>query len=465
MKVLHSWLKDYVGENLPDPNEVERLLTFHAFEIDGVEEVGGETVIDVDVLPNRSSDCLCHRGIARELGTQLNQPLVQDPLTIDPALSLNANIDVSIEDDVDCPRFSISRLDGVKVGTSPKWLQRRLEALGQRSINNIVDATNYVMLALGQPLHAYDAEKFPQTDGRWQFSVRRAVAGEQVDLLAEKGTEAKRVVELNGDELLIVDGVTNTPIGLAGVKGGTFAGVDEDTTDLLIEAAHFHPSVVRKTARRLGIVIDASKRFENEPAQDLPPCAQRMVIDLIKEIAGGEYQGTTDVYPHPQAAPVTTVRLERVNALLGLRFNAPQVRSLLERLGAEVAPVNDAVDTFRVTAPWERTDLTIEEDYVEEVGRIYGLDAIQSIVPDPVPLSGINARQVHTERIRAQLLSLGFSEVITSSFLKKGKDPAAKCARERQKLRAREPAEESWCGTRYELRAPRSPRPFCHPGV
>ena len=169
MKVVHSWLKEYVGDALPSAKEVEDLLNFHAFEIEEVEVVEGEDVIDVDVLPNRASDCLCHRGIARELATILGVELVKDPLVEEVTLPTTDSISVDIEDKEACPRFTASLIKGIEVKESPEWLQKRLKALGQRPINNIVDATNYVMYAMGQPLHAYDADLFPQVDGQWQF--------------------------------------------------------------------------------------------------------------------------------------------------------------------------------------------------------------------------------------------------------------------------------------------------------
>jgi phenylalanyl-tRNA synthetase beta chain len=420
MKVVHSWLKDYLGDTLPEPARVEELFNFHAFEVEEVLEVAGEQVIDVDVLPNRSSDCLCHRGLARELATIMDVELSHDPLREDPNIQYTNDISVTISDADACPRFSASLVTGIKVGPSPKWLQQRLEALGQRPINNVVDATNYVMYAIGQPLHAYDAELFPKADGQWRFGVRYARAGETVSLLAEGGKDEDRIVELSGSELLIVDESSDTPIGLAGVKGGRYAGVHDGTTSIIIEAAHFDPIITRTTARRLGIVIDASKRFENEPSRELPLYAQSEIVRLIADIAGGTYEGTHDLYCQPREESPVTVRVDRVNRLLGLSLPAEEVKSVLVRTGSTVTDGEDA-GVFTVVGPWERTDLTIEEDFIEEVGRIHGLDSITSVVPEAVPLAEVNAKQFYTEAIRTTLIAEGFSEVITSSFQKKGK--------------------------------------------
>lgn len=417
MKIVHSWLKDYLGDALPTPAQVEELLTFHSFEIDGVEEVEGEAVIDVDVLPNRSSDCLCHRGVARELASLLNVSLVNDPLATMPELATTEKISINIENVEACPRFSASLITGIEVKDSPLWLQKRLKALGVRSINNIVDATNYVMYALGEPMHAYDADLFAQVEGKWNFVIRNARPGETVSLLAEGGKEEDRIVELTGTELLIVDGATDTPIGLAGVKGGRYAGVHAGSKNIIIEAAHFNPVTTRKTARRLGIVIDASKRFENEPSRELIPYAQAEIVKLIADIAGGTFEGVVDVKLIEKNNPEVTVPVAQVNKLLGLTLAPAEMEDILKRIGAKIINVSDYY--FTVIGPWERSDLNIAEDFVEEIGRIHGLHHIESVVPEKVPLAEVNARQYYTEAIRQELLQVGFSEVITSSFTNK----------------------------------------------
>ncbi len=274
------------------------------------------------------------------------------------------------------------------------------------------------MFAIGQPLHAYDAELFPQVDGAWQFIVRKAKEGEVVSLIAEGGRNEDRDVELTGSELLIVDGSSDTPIGLAGVKGGRFAGVHEGTTKIIIEAAHFHPTLTRKTARRLGIVIDASKRFENEPSRELPPFGQSEIIKLILDIAGGKYKGTVDEYLDKLEYKTTTVSVERANALIGINLSGEEMKQILLQTGCEVELSGDILT---VAGPWERTDLNIEEDFIEEVGRLYGYDHVESIVPEAVGLQEINKRHYYSEKIRHILMEQSFSEVITSSFRKKDK--------------------------------------------
>lgn len=416
MKISHEWLKEYVGPKLPAPAVVAALLTAHAFEIDGIEEVAGDTIITVDVLPNRSSDCLCHRGIARELASILGSTLEKDPLAITPAFLSLDTVSVTIEDAVACPRFTAAHITGVTVGPSPAWLQARLASIGQRSINNLVDATNYVMFAIGQPLHVYDADLFTRQHGVWKFVVRRARVGETISLLAEAGKTTDRIVTMEGDELLIVDGSTDIPIGLAGVKGGRYAGVHEGTRNIIVEAAHFNPTVVRRTARRLGIIIDASKRFENEPAQALPAYAQAEICTLITAIAGGECVGVVEKQAQvmPPVEP-TIVRVARVNQILGLELEDGLVESILLRIGANVI-TSETSGILLVTSPFERTDLHTEVDYIEEVGRLYGLDHIKAIPPVISEGAVVDPMHFYSELVRTHLIAQGFSEVITSSF-------------------------------------------------
>ncbi len=413
MIVSYEWLKDYLGSTTLTPEQIETLLTFHAFEIEGRTAVGADEAIDIKVLPNRGSDCLSHRGIARELSSITGTPLNYDPLMHAPDLPHTDTIAVTIADTNACLRFSAALVEGVTVGESPAWLKDRLATLGQRSINNIVDATNYVMYALGQPLHAYDADLFPQTDGKWHFGVRFGQPGEEVHLLAEGGKQEERIVTCVGTELLIVDTSRNVPIGLAGVKGGSYAGVHAGTKNIIIEAAHFDPVVTRKTARRLGIVIDASKRFENRPAPELTLYALRDCAELIAKIAGGVLRGAVDVYPEPRTIDSVLVRPERVNALLGLALNPETISEVLVRAGVTIESTKDGL---LCRPPFERTDLLLEVDFIEEIARLYGFAHIASVVPQAVPLTEYNARHFYSEVIRDCLTAHGFSEVITSSF-------------------------------------------------
>jgi len=411
MKVLHEWLKDYIGEHCDSPEAVATLLTFHAFEIEEQLHEGGHDIIDVDVLPNRGSDCLCHRGIARELATITGTPLAYDPLSVAlPSWPASKIFSTHITDPDATYRFSSAVITGVRVGPSPQWLRDRLAALGQKSINNVVDATNYVMYALGQPTHAFDLDKLTDHDGKRMITVRYGKAGEQITTL---GGETYETTE---ETLHLADGTSGTLLDFAGVKGGVAAELTEETANIVVTSGNFNYARVRQTSQRFKIHTDAAKRFENGISPELTLYGLRDVVELIITLAGGTLEGYTDEYPTPHYVPSVTVVPQRVNALLGLSLRIDEIRDILDRLGARY---EESDGVLSVTGPFVRTDLMIEEDYVEEIGRIYGYQHVSAVCPEPAPLTEINARHYYSERVRQVLLPLGFSEVITSSFRNK----------------------------------------------
>ena len=397
----------------------------HAFEVEGVYELRdgtGDTCIDVSVLPNRSADCLSHRGLARELATLLAWPLKRDPLTLEPPTwDVSAGVRVDVAAPEACARYSAVVLKGITVGPSPRWLKARLEALGQRSINNIVDATNYVMFDVGQPLHAFDFNQLTKdADGTVSITVRTAREGEQLTTLDETS------VSLTDDMLLIVDGVHDTPIGVAGVKGGNNSGVCAKTTDILIEAANFDPTAVRKTATRLNLYTDAAKRFQHQVSPELTLHALREVVALITRclaevgntvqprVEGPQVAGMLDFYPHPIVHPPVSVATSAVNRLLGTTLTDDEIDALLDRC---VFTYERAGETVTVTPPFERRDLTIPEDLIEEIGRIYGYHHITPRVPDTTHTTAVPQKELlHITRLRNTLIKEGFSEVYTYAF-------------------------------------------------
>lgn len=411
MVVLHDWLKDFLGDNTPSVTDIESLLTFHAFEIEETKVVHGKDVIDVKILPDRSADCLSHRGIARELATLTGKPLAHDPFVAPRALEPKTpKITVTIEDPQRCRRFGVALVTGVTVKESPVWLRERLEALGQRSINNVVDATNYVMLSLGQPLHAYDGDLFSTQDGVWQFSVRRAHEGERITTLTNDEYTLAPAVQL------IVDAGNGALAGIAGIKGGKYAEVTGTTTTILLEAANFDPSFTRKASQFLKLQTDASKRFENNISRQVVPFALTEAVALIRDIAGGTCEGYVDAYPSPEENPEVTVTLTQTNALLGLLLTHEEIETIMARLGFTHRREGDM---WHVVAPFERRDILIAEDIIADIGRVYGYEHVSSVVPTPIPLTEVNARQYYSDRVRDLLVEEGFSEVITSSFRKK----------------------------------------------
>lgn len=336
MKVSYEWLQSYFNEELPSPEELGELLTFHAFEIEGIEQVGKDHVIDIDVLPNRASDCLCHRGIAREIATLLDRKLKDDLLQRDISnTQVSKLLTVDVESPKLCNRFSAIVVSGVKVGPSPKWLVDRLESIGQKSINNVVDAVNYVMFDIGQPLHAFDRDKLTSKSGGCNIIVRTGRGDEKIVTLDEGE------YTLGKEDLLIVDGNNNKPIGIAGLKGGKTPEVDESTTNLIIEAANFNYVSIRKTSQRLKLITDASTRFQNEPSPELTLYALHEVGRILQDIgAGGKLEGYVDVYPKQRKPYKVGVSLSEINKLLGTTITDKEVRDVFDRFGFVYEKVN-----------------------------------------------------------------------------------------------------------------------------
>lgn len=275
MLISYKLLQSYFASPLPKPEKLGEALTFHAFEIEEIVKVKGDIVIDLKVLPNRTHDCLSHEGVAREVAAILELPLKRIPTAKLPRSSAQVpKLSVTIRDPR-AHRYSGVIIQGIKVGPSPKWLREALETLGQRSINNIVDATNYVMFRTGQPLHAFDQAK---------------VAGSAI--IVRPAKEAETLTTLDGkyvslDPSIMVIADKEAPLALAGIKGGTRAEVDMATSTIIIESANFDASTIRMTAQRLGIKTDASKRFESGRTSEATLPALLEVATLILSLAGG----------------------------------------------------------------------------------------------------------------------------------------------------------------------------------
>lgn len=421
---------------LPDAAALSDALTFHAFEIDGVEQhglpgqAGTDDILDVKVTPNRGHDCLCHRGIAKEIAAILEIPMKADPLKLQTTLEPKTNlVEVTIEESALCKRFTAGYIKGVSVGPSPEWLKTALESIGQRSINNVVDATNFVMFNLGQPLHAFDAGKLVAIKDTYSFAVRKAQPGEKIVALDNKE------YELADSMLVVADAYAGVPAGIAGVKGGLPAAVDANTSDIILEAANFDGVSVRKTAAALKLRTDASTRFEQVLSPELAAYGMNAVAELIREIAGGELVGFVDVYPTQQEIKPVSVTAAKVNAVLGTQFPASEMEKALTRLDLSHVTTDD---TFTVTPRFERLDLNIPEDLVEEIGRIIGYDkvpnvALTAIGEKPAPNENFDL----IEYTRQHMTAEGYSEVYTSVFAEKGERQVLnKVGGERPYLRA-----------------------------
>ncbi len=413
MLVSKYWLQKFFDTELPETDVLSSAIMLHAFEIDGIEQKGNDEVLDIKITPNRGHDALSHRGIAREVSAILKIPLTRDPLAETPVLApVTTEIQVSIENPEFCSRYIAGYIKNVSVGPSPEWLKRNLEAIGQRSINNIVDATNFVMFNTGQPLHAFDASRLMQKDGTFSIAVRQARAGEKMLALD------KKEYEFTEEMSVIADSNKDESIGIAGIKGGMPAGVTEETKDIIIESANFAGVAVRRTAAALKLRTDASARFEQVLSPSLAAFGMHSVAQLIAEIAGGELVGFVDAYPKPQQETYVAVTVEKINSVLGTHLTGADVADVFSRLGLAY---KEQEGVFEVIVPLERLDIAIAEDLIEEVGRITGYDTIAEVALAPIQATPeINASFYATEKAREDLVAQGYSEVFTSVFADKG---------------------------------------------
>jgi phenylalanyl-tRNA synthetase beta chain len=366
-----------------------------------------DTVLELEVTPNRP-DCLSMAGVAREVGAVTGKPVRlpggRPEESGVPAADL---VSVTIEDADLCPRYTARLITGVKIGPSPDWLVERVTAAGARPISNIVDITNYVMFEMGQPLHAFDAATLGVADGKIQVGVRVARDGETLTTL----DGVKR--DLAADTLMITD--PSGVIALAGVMGGETTEVSDTTVDILLESACFKPASVGRTSRRLGLISEASQRFERGVDPNGCVAAVDRAAQLMAEIAGGTVApGVVDAYPRTVEPLVLDLRLERVNALLGTDLTGEAVIGILEGLSLGVAADGDAL---RVTVPTFRPDLVREADLIEEVVRVHGMGNVPSTLPaGRGRVGGLTVDQRRRERIGAALRAAGLNEALTWAF-------------------------------------------------
>src|SRR5690242_16868832 len=401
MLISYEWLKELTETRL-EPLEVRERLTMVGLPIDAVDEHDGVAVLDVEVPSNRP-DCLSHVGIAREVTVIENSTLHLPPSNPIETAGRSAELtSVEIKDPDLCPRYAARLVRGVKIGPSPDWLAKRLESIGQRPINNVADITNYVLLELGQPLHAFDFAKL----GGQRIVVRRAAPGEKLKTL--DGVERT----LTADMLVIAD--AEKPVALAGIMGGEDSEISAQTKDVLIESAYFDPNSVRQTARKLGMDTEASRRFERGADRDGVLRAQQRCIDLICELAGGvATEDAIDVYPKPLGERVVELRPERIPGLASLTVATDEIVRILTGLGFERTGGSENRMSFRV--PSWRIDVEQEEDLVEEVARHTGYEKIGSELP-PSSMSGeYQPTEVQQRSLRRALTACGFDEAINFS--------------------------------------------------
>ncbi|HEU4759705.1 MAG TPA: phenylalanine--tRNA ligase subunit beta [Dehalococcoidia bacterium] len=403
MRIPISWLTEYVPNDLP-LRELADVLTNMGLEVEAIEDAAGAAVFDIKVTPNRG-DCLSILGIAREVaavtGIRLRHPRPRPRESGAPAAR---EVRVRVEAPDLCPRYCAAIIQNLKIAASPAWLQERLAAAGMRPINSIVDITNYVMLEMGQPLHAFDLKKIRKK----KIVVRRAQPGEKLLLL--DGSER----ELSPDMLVIAD--AEVPVALAGVMGGLESEVDLQTSTILLESANFNPASIRRTSQALKVRTDASNRFEKGLSRELAPIAAQRAVKLMVELCGGRAaQGLLDVCPGRQKDTRITVTQQRLFRVLGVELPTSQVRQVLSSLGFGCRWLPP--DRFIVRVPYWRTDVTIADDVIEEVARIMGYDQLPTtLLRGELPPAWPQPARDLREHVRDVLAGAGFQEVITYSL-------------------------------------------------
>ncbi len=401
MRVSFDWLKDFVDVTA-SPEEVAKRLTMAGLEVEAVEALEGDTVFEVNVTPNRP-DCLSILGVAREVSAAFGLPLKPPYMDIRGNLPYS-DIKIEILDPELCNRYAGRLIKDVRVGDSPEWMKSRLERCGIRSLNNnIVDITNYVLLELGHPLHAFDADKL--SGG----IIRVAKAGTDRTITTLDGVERK----LPEDTLLIWD--ERSPVAVAGVIGGEESGVTADTKNIFIESAYFNPTSIRRTAKKLGLKTESSYRFERGTDVEFLVISLDRAALLVKEIGGGMIHEAIDEYPRKYTADRIEVSYGRVNTLLGTSLKKDEIRDVLSRIGLNV---DDKGEVFSVSPPSYRRDIRHYVDVIEEVARVYGYSNIPVRVPRAVLSEGIpNRKERVVEAIRESIRKGGFTEVINYSFM------------------------------------------------
>ena len=407
MKVLYNWLKEFTGLTAAPP-ELRSRLSMAGVSIDAIDETAAGPVLDAEITINRP-DLLGQLGIAREISAlyRLNLKSPQPKFT-ESAEPASQAARVEIESPDLCARYTTRIIRNVKVQPSPDWLRRRLEALGQSSINNVVDATNYVMLELGQPLHAFDFDRLAEH----RIVVRRARQGEAMRTL--DGIERK----FSKDMCLICD--ARGPVAIGGIMGGAESEISFSTKNLLIESAWFEPISIRRASKALGLRTEASTRFERGADIEMAEFASRRAADLIQQLAGGEVlSGVIDVYPQPRAPQKIELSRKELLRVMGADVPDREVEEILSALGfaplrtdANRGSAGSLAAAWTCTIPSWRGDVTREIDLIEEVARLYGYDKFPARLPPARQPAEMLPHAREEKRLRERLVALGYNEIV-----------------------------------------------------
>ena len=426
MHISYKWLKEYVDIKV-SPEKLGEILTMAGLPVESMKEKNGDHVLELEVTANRP-DWLSHIGVAREVaaitGKKLKLPSIchceelrhrrwratkQSLKTVLPrraSPSSQRRVEVKVEDKKLCPRYTARVIRDVKVGESPAWLKERLESMGLRPVNNIVDVTNFCLFETGEPMHAFDLDKVQVNE----IIVRKAKKGEKITAI--DGVERT----LGEDMLIIAD--SSRPIAIAGVMGALNTEVNYSTKNILLEAAYFDPISIRRTSRKLALTTEASYRFERRVDIENILYSSDRATALICEIAGGRADKATDIaLKAPKATPVT-LRSEKLSSVLGFDISITTAIKILKALGLSLKSSSKDKATF--TSPAFRADLKSEVDLIEEVARVFGYNKIPGTVPPVTETSGkLPPATFISAKVRNILAGLGYDEAITYSLLSK----------------------------------------------
>jgi phenylalanyl-tRNA synthetase beta chain len=408
MKVLCNWLKEFV-DLAAAPDELRTRLSLSGTAIEALEQTAAGPLLDAELTSNRA-DCLGHYGIAREAAVLYGLPLKRvDPRPSESSEQVASAARVQIDSPELCGRYTARVLRGVKVGPSPDWLRQRLEALGQASINNVVDATNYVMLELGHPLHAFDMDLVAEK----RIVVRRARAGEKMRTL--DGIERTLT-----NEMCVIADATRA-VAIAGIMGGGDSEIRSASHNILLESAWFDPISIRRTSKALGLRTEASIRFERGMDREMTETASRRCAELIQQLCGGEVlAGMVDIYPGRAEAPQIELTRKEFLRVMGADVPDAQIEAILAGLGfaparsdAARGSAESSSAAWKCRRPSWRGDVAREVDLIEEVARIYGVDKFPARLPAAKLPAARLAYAEADDRLREILIGLGYQEIIT----------------------------------------------------
>lgn len=406
MLISYKWLKSYI-KDIPSEDEIAKVITFSICELEGIEKKdNGDTIFDLKVLPDRAHDLLSHRGVAFEIAGLLGLSF-QDVKYNLPENFIKTKLEIKIETE-NCYRYMGRIVRGVKVGPSPVWMKDYLESIGQRSINNIVDATNIVLFDTGQPIHTFDLDKLNSE----KIVVSNAKEGETLLLVGSEKLEAK----LKSTDMMITDGVKN--IAIAGVKGGLDSGISDGTENILIEVATFDAVSVRKTARRLSILSDASKRYENGISPIVCTDAMDEITALIYEMCkDATFEEVVDVYKKIDEERILSFSSDYISKVLGTSISNEIIEKILHNYHYKFSRDNNI---FTINVPYKRLDIVGPHDMAEEIGRVYGYENIAPILPEAEKEMKDNDTWIKINLAKQKLVSDGYKEVMNYALTNTG---------------------------------------------